>query len=84
MRYALLDAAEHRNGKQRIPLIISIGSAVCVNDITSEELQVWLDGCPVWHCFSDMLLSLGPLYVCCSYFRTQVACKELWSYENRT
>ncbi len=39
MHQALLDAAEHRNGKQRIPLITSIGSSVCVNGITHEELQ---------------------------------------------
>lgn len=34
----LMDAVEHRHGKQRIPLITGIGSAICVNDITREEL----------------------------------------------
>lgn len=27
------------HGKQRIPLITGIGSAICVNDITREELE---------------------------------------------
>jgi len=35
---ALQDAVEHRNGKQRIPLLTGIGSFVIVNDITREEL----------------------------------------------
>ncbi len=33
-----MDAVEHRHGKQRLPLITGIGAAVCVNDITREEL----------------------------------------------
>jgi 3-dehydroquinate synthase len=36
---ALQDAIEHRNGKQRIPLLDGIGSYVIVNDITCEELS---------------------------------------------
>ena len=35
----LADAVEHRNGAQRIPLLTGIGSSVCVNDITPEELH---------------------------------------------
>uniref|UniRef100_A0A7R9YCJ0 3-dehydroquinate synthase domain-containing protein n=1 Tax=Pinguiococcus pyrenoidosus TaxID=172671 RepID=A0A7R9YCJ0_9STRA len=35
----LEDAVEHRHGKQRLPLITGIGSSVCVNDITKEELR---------------------------------------------
>lgn len=33
----LLQLSGH--GKQRIPLITGIGSAICVNDITREELE---------------------------------------------
>jgi 3-dehydroquinate synthase len=33
------DAVEHRNGAQRIPLITDIGEAVCVSDVTPEELN---------------------------------------------
>jgi len=33
------DAVEHRHGQQRIPLITGIGSAVCVNDVTREEIK---------------------------------------------
>lgn len=36
---ALQDAIEHRNGKQRIPLITGIGSYIIVNDITREQLS---------------------------------------------
>jgi hypothetical protein len=39
IRQGLLDAVEHRHGKQRIPLITAIGSSVCVNDVTREELE---------------------------------------------
>jgi 3-dehydroquinate synthase len=35
----LLDAVEHRNGAQRIPLLTGIGSSICVNDIEIEELK---------------------------------------------
>ncbi|CAM9843620.1 unnamed protein product [Chrysoparadoxa australica] len=43
MYQGLMDAVEHRHGKQRIPLITSIGASVCVNDITREELVVVCD-----------------------------------------
>jgi 3-dehydroquinate synthase len=36
---ALQDAVEHRNGKQRIPLLDGIGSYIIVNDITCKELS---------------------------------------------
>lgn len=37
---ALLDAVEHRHGKQRVPLVSGgVGTSVCVNDINSEELK---------------------------------------------
>jgi hypothetical protein len=36
---ALDDAVEHRHGKMRVPLITSIGSSMCVNDITLEEIK---------------------------------------------
>lgn len=37
---ALLDAVEHRHGKQRVPLVSgSVGNSVCVNDINSDELK---------------------------------------------
>jgi 3-dehydroquinate synthetase len=39
LEQGLLDAVEHRNGAQRIPLLTGIGSSVCVNDITPEELR---------------------------------------------
>ncbi|CAM9260300.1 unnamed protein product [Discosporangium mesarthrocarpum] len=40
MNKALLDAVEHRHGKQRVPLISgTIGNSVCVNDITPKELK---------------------------------------------
>ena len=35
---ALEDAIEHRHGKMRVPLITGIGSSVCVNDITFDEI----------------------------------------------
>ena len=35
----LVEATEHRHGKQRIPLITGIGSYTIVNDIRNEELQ---------------------------------------------
>ncbi len=84
MYQALLDAVEHHNGKQRIPLITSIGSSVCVNDISPEELQVWMDEwMDIPHGIASVkYLSIEPLYVCCSYLPTQIACKELWSYAN--
>merc|ERR1712232_35430 len=37
------DAIEHRHGEQRIPLITEIGSAICVSDITREELTRAVD-----------------------------------------
>jgi len=37
----LNDAVEHRHGKQRIPLITGIGSAICVNDITPAEVSLF-------------------------------------------
>lgn len=40
MVQGLRDAVEHRNGAQRIPLLTGIGSSVCVNDITPQELMV--------------------------------------------
>lgn len=39
MYKGLLDAVEHRHGKQRIPLITGVGSSQCVNDITMKELE---------------------------------------------
>jgi len=39
LEQGLADAVEHRHGAQRIPLINGIGSSVCVNDITKEELE---------------------------------------------
>lgn len=35
----LLDAVEHRHGKQRIPLVTGIGSSICVSNVTREELE---------------------------------------------
>ncbi|CAM9129103.1 unnamed protein product, partial [Ectocarpus sp. 4 AP-2014] len=36
----LVDAVEHRHGKQRVPLLKGgIGSSVCVNDINPDELK---------------------------------------------
>lgn len=35
---ALRDTVRHRDGKQRLPLPVGIGSAVFVNDVTDEEL----------------------------------------------
>lgn len=37
------DAVEHRHGEQRIPLITEIGESICVNDITTEELDRAID-----------------------------------------
>jgi len=34
----LVDAVEHRGGRQRLPLVTAIGEAVVVNDVTLEEL----------------------------------------------
>ena len=40
----LADAVEHRHGKQRVPFVSGgIGSSVCVNDITAEELKGAID-----------------------------------------
>jgi 3-dehydroquinate synthase len=39
LEQGLIDAVEHRHGAQRIPLINAIGSSVCVNDITKDELK---------------------------------------------
>jgi len=36
---ALTDSLEHRNGKQRIPLITAIGSYIIVNDISENEIH---------------------------------------------
>ena len=36
---SLKDAIEHRHGEMRVPLITEIGEAICVNDITVEELD---------------------------------------------
>lgn len=38
---ALTDSLEHRNGKQRIPLITAIGSFIIANDITEKELNFY-------------------------------------------
>jgi len=35
----LEDALEHRNGKQRLPLLNGIGSCIFVNDVSYEELE---------------------------------------------
>lgn len=37
------DAVEHRHGEQRIPLITEIGEAICVSDISPDELDRALD-----------------------------------------
>jgi len=37
-RQSLVDAVEHRNGAQRLPLITAIGRSVCVSDVTEEEV----------------------------------------------
>lgn len=39
----LVDAVEHRGGRQRLPLVVGIGEAVVVNDVTLEELRAALD-----------------------------------------
>lgn len=39
----LEDAVEHRHGAQRLPLCTSIGSSVCVNDVTREEVAKAVD-----------------------------------------
>lgn len=39
----LMDAVEHRHGKQRVPLITGIGKSICVNDITKEEVKLAVD-----------------------------------------
>lgn len=39
-----MDAVEHRHGKQRVPLVSGgVGTSVCVNDISSEELKAAID-----------------------------------------
>merc|ERR1712146_476655 len=39
----LMDAVEHRHGKQRVPLITAIGKSICVNDITKDEVKLAVD-----------------------------------------
>lgn len=34
-----LDAIEHRHGEQRIPLITEIGTSICVNDVSRDEID---------------------------------------------
>lgn len=40
---ALADTVRHRNGRQRLPLPLGIGSAVFVNDVTERELAAAAD-----------------------------------------
>ena len=37
-RQSLVDAVEHRNGAQRLPLLTALGRSVCVSDVTEEEV----------------------------------------------
>jgi len=45
---SLLDATEHRHGKQRVPLLSGLGSAESVSDIDEIEIQRALETMKIW------------------------------------